>query len=197
MKSSDSKIIISVLLLWCFLVTSALGQFETKATPVESISVKEGFEVELLFTVPKERLGSWVNLCLDNKNRIIASDQFGGLYRFEVPAEGKTLKESDIEKIPVDIRAANGLLWAFGSLYVAVNDYEKKMESGVYRLTDSNGDDQLDKVEKLQGMQARGEGQAVRKCGPPGRIGTSCGSCAKRAGSGGVRSQLGYAGVMK
>ena len=157
MKSSDSKIIISVLLLWCFLVTSALGQFETKATPVESISVKEGFEVELLFTVPKERLGSWVNLCLDNKNRIIASDQFGGLYRFEVPAEGKTLKESDIEKIPVDIRAANGLLWAFDSLYVAVNDYEKKMESGVYRLTDSNGDDQLDKVEKLQGMQARGD----------------------------------------
>jgi putative heme-binding domain-containing protein len=135
----------------------SFAQIENQATPIENISVKKGFKIELLFTVPKERLGSWVNLCLDNKNRIIASDQFGGLYRFEVPAKGKTLKESDIEKIPVDIRAANGLLWAFDSLYVAVNDYEKKMESGVYRLTDSNGDDQLDKVEKLRGMQARGD----------------------------------------
>ena len=136
---------------------SAFGQFDTKATPIESISVKDGFEVELLFTVPKERLGSWVNLCLDDKNRIIASDQFGGLYRFEAPAKGKTLKESDVEKVPAKIRAANGLLWAFDSLYVAVNDYEKKMDSGVYRLTDSNGDDQLDKVEKLRTMQARGD----------------------------------------
>jgi putative heme-binding domain-containing protein len=135
----------------------AFAQIENEATPIENISVKKGFKVEILFTVPKERLGSWVNLCLDNKNRIIASDQFGGLYRFKVPAIGKTLKESDIEKIPANIRAANGLLWAFDSLYVAVNDYEKKMESGVYRLTDSNGDDQLDKVEKLRGMQARGD----------------------------------------
>ena len=139
------------------MITPTFGQFDTKATPIESISVKDGFEVELLFTVPKERLGSWVNLCLDDKNRIIASDQFGGLYRFEVPAKGKTLKESDVEKVPAIIRAANGLLWAFDSLYVAVNDYEKKMDSGVYRLTDSNGDDQLDKVEKLRTMQARGD----------------------------------------
>lgn len=135
----------------------SFAQIENQATPIENISVKKGFKIELLFTVPKERLGSWVNLCLDNKNRIIASDQFGGLYRFEVPTKGKTLKESDIEKIPVNIRAANGLLWAFDSLYVAVNDYEKKMESGIYRLTDSNGDDQLDKVEKIRGMQARGD----------------------------------------
>ena len=67
-----------------------------------------------------------MNLCLDGKNRIIASDQFGGLYRFKAPPKGETLKESAIEKIPANIRAANGLLWAFDSLYVAVNDYEKK-----------------------------------------------------------------------
>ena len=157
MKIFNSKTLLSVILIGCSLIIPAFGQFDTKATPIDSISVKDGFEVELLFTVPKERLGSWVNLCLDDKNRIIASDQFGGLYRFPAPAKGKTLKESDIEKVPAKIRAANGLLWAFNSLYVAVNDYEKKMESGVYRLTDSNGDDQLDKVEKLRGMQARGD----------------------------------------
>ena len=157
MKTPFSKKNLSFPIILSLLLTSAFGEFETKATPIESISVKDGFEVELLFTVPKERLGSWVNLCLDDQNRIIASDQFGGLYRFKAPSKNQILKESDVEKIPANIRAANGLLWAFDSLYVAVNDYEKKMESGIYRLTDSNGDDQLDKVEKRRGMQARGD----------------------------------------
>ena len=133
------------------------AQFQSKATPVESISAKDGFKVELLYNVPKEKFGSWVNLCVDDKNRIIASDQFGGLYRFSAPVLGKNLQESNIEKVPAKIRAANGLLWAFGALYVAVNDYERKMESGVYKLTDSNGDDKLDKVEKLRVMEARGD----------------------------------------
>ncbi|MAN38208.1 MAG: heme-binding protein [Opitutae bacterium] len=145
-----------------FLLLASLGlpcsaQFETTATPVDNISAKDGFKVELLYTVPKEKFGSWVNLCLDDKNRIVASDQFGGLYRFPAPEKGKKLDESKIEKVPAKIRAANGLLWAFGALYVAVNDYERKMESGVYRLTDSNGDDKLDKVEKLRAMEARGD----------------------------------------
>jgi len=145
------------ILLIASLTLQSYAQFQSKATPVESISVKDGFKVELLFTVPKEKFGSWVNLCVDDKNRIIASDQFGGLYRFPAPEEGKNLDESKIEKIPANIRAANGLLWAFGALYVAVNDYERKMDSGVYKLTDSNGDDKLDKVEKLRVMEARGD----------------------------------------
>ena len=153
-----TPVLTSLLLLTGILFTAhAFGQFDTQATPIESISVKKGFKVELLFTVPKDRMGSWVNLCLDDKNRIIASDQFGGLYRFKAPATGKLLEEKQIEKVPADIRAANGLLWAFDSLYVAVNDYEKKMDSGVYRLNDSNGDDQLDRVEKLKTMHARGD----------------------------------------
>ena len=79
------------------------------------------------------------------------------MYRFRAPAAGQPLKAKDIEKVPAEIRAANGLLWAFGALYVGVNDYERKMESGLYRVTDSDGDDQLDKVEKLRGMTARGD----------------------------------------
>ena len=148
--------LIPVLLIASFTARST-AQIQNEATSIENISAKDGFKVELLHTVPKEKLGSWVNLCVDDKNRIIASDQFGGLYRFPVPKQGKNLDESTIEKVPADIRAANGLLWAFGALYVAVNDYERKMESGVYKLTDSNGDDKLDKVEKLRGMEARGD----------------------------------------
>ena len=150
----------SYLIPWLLMASFTIhstAQIQSEATSIKNISARDGFKVELLYTVPKEKLGSWVNLCVDDKNRIIASDQFGGLYRFPAPETGKNLDQSKIEKIPADIRAANGLLWAFDALYVAVNDYEKKMESGIYKLTDSNGDDQLDKVEKLRGMQARGD----------------------------------------
>jgi len=157
MNSTSSKTLLFLILASSLLSAHTFAQFDTQATPIESISIKEGFKVELLFTVPKDRMGSWVNLCLDGKNRIIASDQFGGLYRFKAPAPGQALREDDIEKVPAKIRAANGLLWAFDSLYVAVNDYVKKMDNGVYRLTDSNGDDKLDRVEKLKTMYARGD----------------------------------------
>jgi putative heme-binding domain-containing protein len=145
------------------LIVFTLGIFaqaqsvQDSATPVRNIKAPDGFKVELLYSVPKPAQGSWVNLCADNKGRIIVSDQFGGLYRFRPPAAGEVLKAKDIEKVPAKIRAANGLLWAFGALYVGVNDYERKMESGLYRVTDSDGDDKLDKVEKLRGMTARGD----------------------------------------
>jgi putative heme-binding domain-containing protein len=130
---------------------------ENRATPRDRITVKEGFDVELLYSVPGDKKGSWVNLCMDNKGRIIASDQFGGLYRFPVPAAGKTLDPSAIERIPVDIIAANGMLWAFDALYLGVNDYNDSAKSGLYRLTDTNDDDQLDKVEFLRPIPARGD----------------------------------------
>jgi hypothetical protein len=130
---------------------------ENKATPVEKIKAMKGFQVELLYSVPAAQQGSWVNLCLDNKGRFIVSDQYGGLYRFPPPPPGKPLDPATIEKVPAEIRAANGLLWAFDSLYVAVNDYESKIDSGLYRVTDSDGDDQLDRVELLRAMQARGD----------------------------------------
>lgn len=127
------------------------------ATPVANITKPKGFNVELLYSVPGGEQGSWVNLCNDDKGRIYASDQYGALYRFTPPAPGEELKSSEVQKLPLEIRAINGMLFAFDALYVAVNDYERKMESGLYRITDSNGDDELDKVEKLRGMEARGD----------------------------------------
>ena len=53
------------------------------------------------------------------------------------------------------------MVWGHDALYVGVNDYEKKISSGLYRLTDSDGDDQLDKVECLREMDARGDHGAV------------------------------------
>ncbi len=136
-------------------VGQAIG--ENKATPVERIKAAKDFNIELLYTVPGDDQGSWVNLCSDDKGRIYASDQYGGLYRFAPPPAGQPLDPARVEKVPVDIRAVNGMLFAFGALYVGVNDYEQKLQSGLYRLTDSDGDDQLDKVELLRGIDSKGD----------------------------------------
>ncbi len=130
---------------------------ENTATPVNRIKAAKYFQVELLYSVPGGDQGSWVALCTDPKGRIIAADQYGGLYRFTPPAANQPLDAAKIEKMPVEIRAANGLLWAFGALYVGVNDYERKIPSGVYRIIDTNGDDQLDKVEMLRAIKAGGD----------------------------------------
>ncbi|QDV46042.1 Cytochrome c [Stieleria neptunia] len=127
------------------------------ATPIDRIKAAEGFEVELLYSVPGEEQGSWVNLCTDDKGRILVSDQFGGLYRITPPPAGETLQTADVEKVPADIRAVNGMVWAFGALYVGVNDYEQKIPSGLYRVSDSDGDDSLDKVELLHEVKSRSD----------------------------------------
>ncbi len=124
------------------------------ATPVSNIKTLPNFKVELLYSVPGGEQGSWVNLCTDEKGRIYASDQYGGLYRFAAPAAGQSLKPADVQKLPTDIRGVNGMLFAFGALYVGVNDYEKKIPSGLYRITDSNRDDMPDKVEMLREFEA-------------------------------------------
>ncbi len=124
------------------------------ATPVTNIKTLPDFKVELLYSVPGGEQGSWVNLCTDDKGRIYASDQYGGLYRFNAPAPGQPLKPEDVQKVAAEIRGVNGMLFAFGALYLGVNDYEKKIPSGLYRVTDSNNDDMPDKVEMLREFDA-------------------------------------------
>lgn len=128
---------------------------EPTATPIDMLKVAKGFDVELLYSVPKDEAGSWVNMCHDPKGRLIVSDQYGSLYRL-TPAGILGAKELKIEKINVDIGEAQGLLWAFDSLYVSVNR-GKKYASGLYRVRDTDGDDQLDSVETLRELKGGGE----------------------------------------
>ncbi len=125
------------------------------ATPIDDLRVAKGFQVELLYSVPKDRQGSWVNLCTDPKGRLIVSDQYGGLYRVTPPAIGEQA-DPRVEKIPVDLGEAQGLLWAFDSLYVVVNK-TGKYQSGLHRVRDTDGDDVLDSAELLRGMEGVGE----------------------------------------
>jgi putative heme-binding domain-containing protein len=130
---------------------------EHAATPVELIKTAEGFKTELLYSVPGAQHGSWVALASDPNGSIYASDQYGSLYQFNPPAPGETLTPSDIKKVPVDIRAINGMIYVDGALYAGVNDYERKIQSGFYRISDSDGDSILDKVELLRAFNSRGD----------------------------------------
>ena len=118
------------------------------AAPV-TITLPAGFKSEMIYRVPKGVQGSWVSLTRAGKGRLIASDQGGSLYRITPSAAGET----KVEKIDLPIGRAQGLLWAFDSLYVHVSG----SGSGFYRLRDTDGDDRLDKVEKL--MEVRGGGE--------------------------------------
>jgi putative heme-binding domain-containing protein len=128
---------------------------EPPATPVDQLKVAKGFRVELLYSVPRDVEGSWVNMCVLPDGRLIVSDQYGGLFRVTPPKLGST-DATKIEKLDVDIGEAQGLLWAFDSLYVVVNKGQR-YESGLYRVRDTNGDGQLDKVEYLRALTGGGE----------------------------------------
>lgn len=136
-------------------LAATLTAKEPTATPPESLKVAKGFKVELLYSVPKDIQGSWVNLCVDPKGRLIVSDQYGGLFRVTVPPIGGDAAATKVEPIPVPIGEAQGLVWAFNSLYVVVNSGGGKYPGGVYRVRDTNNDDVLDSLETLRLFDGR------------------------------------------
>jgi putative heme-binding domain-containing protein len=128
----------------------------TSATPVSQIKALNDFQVELLYSVPKREQGSWVNMCVGPKGTLIVSDQDGSLYRVQPPDVG-TDALTQVEKIPAKIGYAQGLLWAFDSLYVVVN--HPRMQAGLYRVRDTNADGELDDVALLRQFDGRRIGE--------------------------------------
>lgn len=118
-----------------------------------AVRVPKDFKLETLYNVPKETQGSWVAMCLDPKGRLIVSDQNGALHRVVLPPLSGGAVQTETINLPIG--EAHGLLWAFDSLYVAVN--EGKRTHGIYRVRDTNNDDTLDKVELLRELKAGGE----------------------------------------
>jgi len=118
-----------------------------------NLKVAKDFKVELLYTVPKETEGSWVAMCVDPKGRLIVSDQYGKLYRVVPPPVGSG-EPIQHEAIDLPVGKAHGLLYAFDSLYVMVNEDANR---GLYRLRDTNGDDRFDEVKLLRKLEGGGE----------------------------------------
>jgi putative heme-binding domain-containing protein len=160
-------------------ILSALADEKPKprlpqATPAEAIKVLKDFKVELLYSVPKNQQGSWVNLCVDPKGRLIVSDQYGPLYRITPPPlsspesfardrtnTGNGAMETKVEKLDLPLGGAHGLLWAFDSLYVMVNERVTvngvRVRQGLHCVRSKDGGDTFGKPEFLH--EVRGEGE--------------------------------------
>ena len=143
---------VATVILMALFIGQAYGQ---SSIPVELIKVPEGFKVELLHSVQGDQ-GSWVSLTHDDKGRLITSDQYGGLFRITPPAIGSSEKPV-IEKLDVQMGHAQGLLYAFDSLYAVVNGKPFGKGPGLYRLRDTNNDDQYDEVKLLRAIRGGGE----------------------------------------
>jgi len=129
---------------------TAQGEAKDPLNP-KNILTAPGFVVDHIYTVPKEQ-GSWVSLTVDPQGRFYACDQGGaGLFRITVSENDSPL----IEPVSVDslksISGIQGMIWAFDSLWVHRNG------GHLYRLTDTNGDDKLDKAEEIPSKTGGGE----------------------------------------
>ena len=129
----------------------------------DALQLPKDFKAELLYTVPKGEQGSWVTVTVDSKGRLIACDQYGKLYRITVPPIGTAApaEATKVEELVVPagpdgkpIGGAHGLLYAFDSLYVMINEQSGK---GLWRLKDTDNNDQFDKAEHLRKIDGGGE----------------------------------------
>lgn len=132
----------------------------------QNLKLQPGFKAEHLYSIGENHDGSWVSMTFDDKGRMIASDQYGALYRLTIPAVGSGSTTPKVEKLAINkdtsvtMGYAHGLLYAFNSLYVMVNNRSSKQfpkPSGLYRLQDTDGDDQYDKVTMLRELEGEGE----------------------------------------
>lgn len=143
------------------------GSTPGSSTPVEAMKTLPGFEVELVYSVPKGEQGSWVSMTSKPDGSLIVSDQGGSLYSV-IP--GPTADATKVEKIDVPIGQAQGLLWANDRLYVVVNGNAAE-GSGLYEVTDTNADGKLDKVTTLKKLRGGGEhGPHAVRLGPDGKL---------------------------
>jgi len=126
-----------------------------EALAAEELELPAGFRAELLYSVPNEQQGSWVCATFDGAGRLIASDQYGALYRVVPPPLGSS-EGTEVQRLDLEVGEAQGMLWAFDSLYVVVNGHGR-YASGLYRVRDADGDGELDAVELLRPLDGEGE----------------------------------------
>ena len=132
------------------------------STPAETatITTQPGFVAERVLTVPPS-LGSFTALATDAEGRLLAAAQHRpGIYRITPGPIGHPEQATQVESlggVAKEFGWSHGLLAAFDSLYVTVSERNDHHPSGVYRLQDTNGDDQYDISTRLFELDAAGE----------------------------------------
>jgi len=131
----------------------------------EDVTVKDGYQVELLYETDKGKEGSWVAICDGPDDTLYVSAQYmqqgrgqnatkrPALFQVKPPAVDDHDGETQVIPQPVEINGAQGLRYAFGALYVM----ESGRQNGLVRVTDSDGDGLLDKKELLLNIWGGGE----------------------------------------
>ena len=133
------------------------------ATAARDLTARPGFTVELLRSAqPGE--GSWVAMAFDPRGRIVIAREDRGLLRFTLPTNGGPALR--IETINTNLLECRGLLFAHDALYANANN-----SKGLYRLRDTDGDDQFDEVTLLRATPGGvGHGRNQLALGPDGMI---------------------------
>lgn len=175
--NKNQSIIFKLLLAFSsliFIAACSQPDKENQDPKLAKLKLPEGFHAEHLYSPKEHGQGSWVSMTFDDKGRMITSDQYGNLYRITLPpiAYDTTKDSIKVEKLPmklpndtfsarIKMGYAHGLLYAFHSLYVMVNDEGDAdtvtRNSGLYRLQDTDGDDVYDKLTLLKELNGRGE----------------------------------------
>jgi hypothetical protein len=120
------------------------------------MTIAKDFKLEMLYVVPRAAQGSWVPMTWDNKGRLlVASHNTEQMFRLTVPRVGSP-DPVKVETIDLRIGAAHGLLYAFDSLFVMVDEGTTR-RNGIYRLTDTNNDDKFDQVRVVRVLQGSGQ----------------------------------------
>jgi putative heme-binding domain-containing protein len=122
------------------------------ATAVDKIQAPPGFKIELLRSAEVGE-GSWICMTVDPRGRLIISpqDRNQPLLRVTLSPSGQV---EQVEPLHVGIGGAMGLLHAFDSLYVSGIGPNG---TGLYRLRDTNQDDQFDQKQFLKKFEGGGE----------------------------------------
>ncbi|MEQ9066055.1 MAG: hypothetical protein RLO18_04995, partial [Gimesia chilikensis] len=127
-------------------VTQSVRGAEQQATPVSSIRVQPGFQVELLRSAQAGE-SSWISMTFDDRGRVILGLDDVGLGRLTL--NDKTGKVA-FEKIDDKLKHCRGVLYAHDSLYISETNGE-----GLHRFQDTNGDGQFDQRQLLKPLDYR------------------------------------------
>ncbi|MCA9247850.1 MAG: c-type cytochrome [Planctomycetales bacterium] len=142
------------------------------ATGAALVSALPGFEVELIRSAGADE-GSWVSMAFDPQGRIILAREDKGLLRLTLSNEPGGSQR--LEAINDTLLECRGLLFVGDRLFANANN-----SKGLYRLTDTSGDDQFDEVKLLREMPGNvGHGRNDLALGPDGCIYLICGNDVK------------------
>ena len=69
---------------------------------IDALKLPDNFKAERLYSPGDNNQGSWVSMTFDDKGRMIVSDQYGFLYRLQLPAVGEDSSKLKIEKLAIN-----------------------------------------------------------------------------------------------